>query len=81
MPEDAEAFLADKELTNEYTADAIALYHAPYPYNKMAGRTRRAQDVPLVKNFYMEHCPPNQPVKIRVSYQKLVSDATLVFFD
>ena len=33
---------------------------------------RRAQDVPLVKNWYMEHCPPNQPVKVRVSYQKLL---------
>ena len=33
---------------------------------------RRAQDIPLIKNWYMEHCPPNQPVKVRVSYQKLL---------
>jgi hypothetical protein len=33
---------------------------------------RRAQDIPLVKNWYLEHCPPNQPVKVRVSYQKLL---------
>ena len=33
---------------------------------------RRAQDVALVKNWYLEHCPPNQPVKVRVSYQKLL---------
>lgn len=33
---------------------------------------RRAQDIPLVKNWYLEHCPPGQPVKVRVSYQKLL---------
>lgn len=36
------------------------------------GRTRRAIDVPLVKSWYREHCPPGQPVKVRVSYQKLL---------
>jgi pre-mRNA-processing factor 8 len=30
------------------------------------------QDIPLVKNWYLEHCPPNQPVKVQVSYQKLL---------
>lgn len=39
------------------------------PYS---GRTRRAIDVPLVKSWYREHCPPGQPVKVRVSYQKLL---------
>ncbi|KAG8678185.1 pre-mRNA-splicing factor 8, partial [Ceratobasidium sp. 394] len=29
-------------------------------------------DVPLVKNWYLEHCPPNQVTKVRVSYQKLL---------
>lgn len=37
-----------------------------------AGRTRRALDVPLVKCWYKEHCPPGHPVKVRVSYQKLL---------
>lgn len=36
------------------------------------GRCRRAMDIPLVKNWYREHCPPGQPVKVRVSYQKLL---------
>ncbi|XP_017297957.1 LOW QUALITY PROTEIN: pre-mRNA-processing-splicing factor 8-like, partial [Diaphorina citri] len=35
-------------------------------------RCRRAIDVPLVKSWYREHCPPGQPVKVRVSYQKLL---------
>jgi pre-mRNA-processing factor 8 len=32
--------------------------------------------VPLVKNYYMEHCPDGQAVKVRVSYQKLVSESS-----
>ena len=27
---------------------------------------------PLVKNWYIEHRPPDQPVKVQVSYQKLL---------
>jgi pre-mRNA-processing factor 8 len=72
LPESVEPFLADKELANDDTADAIALWWAPYPYDRRSGRTRRAQDVGLVKNWYLEHCPPGQPVKVRVSYQKLL---------
>ncbi len=29
-------------------------------------------DIPLINNWYFEHCPPNNPVKVRVSYQKLL---------
>lgn len=72
LPDELEPFLAEKELENEYTADSIALYWAPYPYNQRSGRMRRAQDVAMLKNFYLEHCPPDQPVKVRVSYQKLL---------
>nr|CAH7714038.1 unnamed protein product [Callosobruchus chinensis] len=43
-----------------------------YTDNTANGRCRRAIDVPLVKSWYMEHCPPGQPVKVRVSYQKLL---------
>lgn len=78
LPEGVEAFLGEKKLEEEGTADAIALWWAPYPYGSRSGRTVRAQDVPLVKGWYLEHCPPGQPVKIRVSYQKLVSRLFLV---
>eukprot|EP00899_Mesostigma_viride_P025897 jgi/Mesvir1/6492/Mv16762-RA.2 len=37
-----------------------------------SGRTRRCVDIPLVSSWYQEHCPPNNPVKVRVSYQKLL---------
>lgn len=73
VPEGCEALLEDDEIETDRTADAISLWHAPFPYNQRSGRTVRAQDVPLVKDWYLEHCPPNQAVKVRVSYQKLVS--------
>ncbi|KAF8757846.1 U5 snRNA binding [Rhizoctonia solani] len=72
LPDEVEPFLTESSLENDYTADAIALWWAPAPYNTRSGRTRRAQDVPLVKNWYLEHCPPGQVTKVRVSYQKLL---------
>lgn len=77
LPEDLVPFLEDTPLYNSMTASAIDLYWAPSPFNKRSGRMRRAQDVALVKNWYLEHCPPNHPVKVRVSYQKLL---VCVFF-
>ena len=58
----------------DITSDAFALWWAPGAsvLSRRSGHTRRAQDIPLVKNWYLEHCPPNQPVKVRVSYQKLL---------
>ncbi|KAL1925735.1 uncharacterized protein VTP21DRAFT_618 [Calcarisporiella thermophila] len=74
LPEEVAPFLEETPLSTENTANAIAIYWAPHPFNKRSGRTRRAQDVPLVKNWYLEHCPPGQPVKVRVSYQKLLKN-------
>lgn len=65
-------FLHDVPLYTENTSNGIALYWAPHPFDKRSGRTKRAVDVPLLKNWYLEHCPPGQPVKVRVSYQKLL---------
>ena len=72
LPEGIEPFLEHVPLETDNTASAIELYWAPHPFNKRSGRTRRACDIPLVKSWYLEHCPPNQPVKVRVSYQKLL---------
>ena len=33
---------------------------------------RRTCDVPLVSSWFKEHCPQGYPVKVRVSYQKLL---------
>ncbi|KAI9367600.1 PROCN-domain-containing protein [Aspergillus egyptiacus] len=77
LPTDVEPFFADEELYTPETASAIALWWAPHPFNKRSGKMVRAQDVPLVKQWYLEHCPQGQPVKVRVSYQKLLKTYVL----
>ncbi|KAG0648676.1 Pre-mRNA-processing-splicing factor 8 [Hyphodiscus hymeniophilus] len=77
MPGDFEPFLGDEELYTEDTASAISLWWAPFPFDRRSGRMVRAQDVPLVKQWYLEHCPQGQPVKVRVSYQKLLKTFVL----
>ncbi|KIW09573.1 pre-mRNA-processing-splicing factor 8, variant [Verruconis gallopava] len=72
-----EPFLSDKPLYTEDTSSAIALWWAPHPFDKRSGRMIRAQDVPLVKQWYLEHVPRDQPVKVRVSYQKLLKTYVL----
>ncbi|KAL9621420.1 MAG: hypothetical protein Q9160_004180 [Pyrenula sp. 1 TL-2023] len=77
LPGSVEPFMADEELYTSETASAIQLWWAPYPFDRRSGRMVRAQDVPLVKQWYLEHCPPGQPVKVRVSYQKLLKTFVL----
>jgi pre-mRNA-processing factor 8 len=77
LPGNVEPFLADEELYTSETASAIALWWAPFPFDRRSGKMVRAQDVPLVKQWYLEHCPPGQPVKVRVSYQKLLKSYVL----
>ncbi|KAK6950509.1 Pre-mRNA-processing-splicing factor 8 [Daldinia eschscholtzii] len=77
LPAGVEPFLADEDLYTEDTSSAIALWWAPFPFDRRSGRMVRAQDVPLVKQWYLEHCPPKQPVKVRVSYQKLLKTYVL----
>lgn len=77
LPGEVEPFLADEELYTDETSSAIALWWAPYPFDRRSGRMVRAQDVPLVKQWYLEHVPQGQPVKVRVSYQKLLKTFVL----
>ncbi|KAJ5986289.1 hypothetical protein N7451_010654 [Penicillium sp. IBT 35674x] len=77
LPEEVEPFFDDEELYTADTASAIALWWAPHPFDKRSGKMVRAQDVPLVKQWYLEHCPQGQPVKVRVSYQKLLKTYVL----
>lgn len=72
LPEDVQPFLQDTPLYTDNTANGISLLWAPRPFNMRSGRCRRAIDIPLVKTWYKEHCPPGHPVKVRVSYQKLL---------
>ncbi|KAL1636256.1 pre-mRNA-splicing factor 8 [Neofusicoccum ribis] len=77
LPGEVEPFLGDQDLYTEDTASAIALWWAPFPFDRRSGRMVRAQDVPLVKQWYLEHVPQGQPVKVRVSYQKLLKTYVL----
>lgn len=72
VPGGITALFSDVPLYDEDTNAAISLCFAPSPFKKLEGYTKRAQDVPLIKSWYLEHAPPNQPVKVRVSYQKLL---------
>ncbi|KAF9962493.1 Pre-mRNA-processing-splicing factor 8 [Mortierella alpina] len=77
LPDEVEPFLAEEPLYTDNTANGIGLYWAPHPFNKRSGRMRRAQDIPLVQSWYLEHCPSGQPTKVRVSYQKLLKNYVL----
>ncbi|KAI3935633.1 hypothetical protein MKW98_022641 [Papaver atlanticum] len=72
MPERVEPLLQNTQLYTDTTAAGISLLFAPRPFNMRSGRMRRAEDIPLVSEWYKEHCPPSYPVKVRVSYQKLL---------
>ncbi|KAF5022140.1 hypothetical protein F66182_5813, partial [Fusarium sp. NRRL 66182] len=78
LPAGVEPFLADEDIENEHTSSAVELWWAPYPFDRRSGRMVRAQDVPLVKHWYLEHPPSDRPpVKVRVSYQKLLKNFVL----
>ena len=77
LPTRVRPILADRPLEPPSAAAALALWWAPRPFDSRSGRTVRAQDVPLIKHWYLEHCPPGQPIKVRVSYQKLLKSYVL----
>ena len=72
LPEEVDPILEEEELFDEDTTNAINLIWAPEPFSKRSGSTRRAYDIPLVAHWFKEHCPQGFPVKVRVSYQKLL---------
>lgn len=74
MSEDFAPMLEAEPLATDLTAAGIALYWAPKPFDKRSGFCRRAVDVPLLKSWYQERCPGKAPVKVRVSYQKLLKN-------
>lgn len=51
LPEYVEPFLKETPLYTDNTANGIALLWAPRPFNLRSGRTRRAIDIPLIKNW------------------------------
>jgi len=72
LPEEMEPMLAEMPLYTDNTAAGITIFWAPHPFNRRNDFMRRSIDIPMVNAWYQEHCPPNQPVKVRVSYQKML---------
>ncbi|GMM36116.1 U4/U6-U5 snRNP complex subunit [Saccharomycopsis crataegensis] len=71
------SFLQGEPLEDEDTKDGLELLWAPFPFNRRSGNMVRAEDVALVKSWYKEHTPREYPVKVRVSYQKLLKTYVL----
>ncbi|MFS7999191.1 putative PROCN domain, pre-mRNA-processing-splicing factor 8 [Helianthus anomalus] len=72
LPEGVKPLLTSTPSYTDTTAAGISLLLAPSPFNMRSGRMRRAEDIPLVCEWYNEHCPLAYPVKVKVSYQKLL---------
>jgi len=72
LPEEVAPLLDEAPLTNDQTANGLTLYFAPHPFNTRFGKTRRAQDVPLINAWFKEHPNQKYPLKVHVSYQKLL---------
>ncbi|KAF6056038.1 PROCN domain family protein [Candida parapsilosis] len=53
---------------------SLDLLYAPYPFNVRSGKTKRAEDVALTKSWYKNRAPRSSPLKVRVSYQKLLKN-------
>ncbi|CAN6636566.1 pre-mRNA-splicing factor 8 [Trichomonascus vanleenenianus] len=79
MPDEFKPILGDEEVVTEDTKSAVTLWNAPYPFNRRSGRMVRAQDVALIKRWYLERGPGREDsqVKTRVSYQKLLKSYVL----
>jgi pre-mRNA-processing factor 8 len=72
MPDEFEPFLEETPIWDSETTQGIQLLWACEPFNNRSGRCRRAYDIPLVTKWFKERCPQGYPVKVRVSYQKLL---------
>ena len=55
LPEGVEPLLNRTPLYTDTTAAGISLLFAPKPFNMRSGRTRRAEDIPLVSEWFKEH--------------------------
>ncbi|AMD21189.1 HEL091Wp [Eremothecium sinecaudum] len=77
LPADFTPIMHENELEFPAAKDAISLYHAPFPFNRRVGNMVRAQDVALVKDWYLRGSDENLPIKVRVSYQKQLKNYVL----
>lgn len=69
--------LSDLVLEPEGSVEALDLLGASGPFEKRSGKTRRAEDVALIKSWYQERPNSAAPVKTRLSYQRLLGKGIL----
>jgi len=69
---DDKPLLHSLPLETETTANGLTMFWAVYPFSKRSGKTRRCFDIPLVNSWFKERNAFGTPVKVRVSYQKLL---------
>ena len=69
--------LNEEPLEADLTNEGIKLLWAPREFRKRSGRTRRAIDIQLVGDWFRERGQREQPIKVRVSYQKLLKQWVL----
>lgn len=74
LPSSFKPLLSEEHIVLPDTKDAFNLYDAPFPFNRRTGNMIRAQDVALVKKWYLQHPDEDYPTKVRVSYQKLLKN-------
>ena len=72
LPEYVEPLLEETPLYTDNTANGIGLLWSPRPYCLRSDRTKRAEDIPLVKAWYREHCPAGMPVKERLKTRNVL---------
>ncbi|ODV81188.1 PROCN-domain-containing protein [Suhomyces tanzawaensis NRRL Y-17324] len=81
MSEDKDEYLddsvADFSLEPAGTREALSLWWAPYPFNRRSGKMIRAQDTAFIKKWYKQRPPKDSPIKVRISYQKLLKGYVL----
>lgn len=78
LPESFAPILDSVELDTSFNASqSFELYWSSYPFNKRSGHMVRSEDVALVKNWYLQHPPSDERVKVKISHQRLLKNYVL----
>ena len=67
-----EPFFHNLPLSQRNTSEGLELLWSRPFYLETGVKRKNAIDIPLVNEWYFEKCPTGNPIKVRVSYQKLI---------
>ena len=65
-------FLEDLPLSDTNTSDGLEVYWSRSYFVEKVAKRKSAVDIPLVSEWFFEKCPAGNPIKVRVSCQKLL---------